>query len=78
MLQHVLLTLALVVVALLPGPSVYESVVMAPNFAHDIPGSIEATRPFLVKRTPAHFIPRLSPVAQVLLLGSGAQGTGAA
>ena len=70
MLQHVLLTLSLVVVALLLGASVYESVVMAPNFAHDIPGSIEATRRFLVRRTPAHFFRRLSPIAQVLLLGS--------
>jgi hypothetical protein len=76
MLAHVLLTLALVAVALLLGASVYESIVMAPNFARDVPASVEATRGFLVARTPAHFFRPLSPVAQLLVLGGVVAGWG--
>jgi len=68
MIPHVLLTLALVAVALLLGASVYESVVMAPNYEHDVPASVEAARRFLVARTPAHFFRPLSLLAQVLVL----------
>jgi hypothetical protein len=70
MLQYVLLTLSLLAIALLLGATVYESVVMAPNYARDIPSSIEVTRRFLVKRTPAHFFRIISPAAQLLSLGA--------
>jgi hypothetical protein len=68
MIAHILLTLALVAVALLLGASVYESVVMAPNYDRDVPASVEAARRFLVARTPAHFFRPLSPIAQALVL----------
>jgi hypothetical protein len=70
MIAHVLLTLALLAVALLLGATVYESVVMAPNYARDIPESIEVTRRFLVRRTPAHFFRIVSPAAQLLSLAA--------
>lgn len=69
-IPHVLLTLTLIAVSLLLGATVYESVVMAPNYERDVPASIEAARRFLVKRTPAHFFRALTPAAQILALAS--------
>src|SRR5512143_3426771 len=74
MIPHVVLTLALVAVALLLGASAYESVVMAPNYERDVPASVEAARGFLVARTPAHFFRPLSPIAQVLVLAGVVTG----
>jgi len=68
MLLPALLTLAIVALALLFGATVYESVVMAPNFERDIPDSIALARRFLQRRTPAHFFRPLAPLAQLLLL----------
>lgn len=62
--------------ALLFGASVYESVVMAPNYERDVPASIEAARGFLVARTPAHFFQPLSPIAQGLVLAGVISGWG--
>ncbi|MFN8573942.1 MAG: hypothetical protein U0132_17930 [Gemmatimonadaceae bacterium] len=70
MLPHLLSTLALVALALLLGATLYESVVMAPNYERDIPSSVDAARQFLKRTTPAHFFRVLSPVTQVLLLAS--------
>ena len=68
MLAYVLCTLALLGIALLLGATVYESVVMAPNYERDIPASVEAARQFLKKTTPAHYFRPLSPIAQVCTL----------
>ena len=65
-----LAALALLGLALLLGATVYESVVMAPNYERDIPGSIRAAREFLQRVTPAHFFRPLSPVVQLLLLAT--------
>lgn len=70
MLAHILLTLGLVELALLLGACAYESVVMAPNFEHNIPTSIDAARQFLSRRTPAHYFRILSPLTQVVLLAA--------
>jgi hypothetical protein len=69
MIAHVLCTLALLGIALLLGATVYESVVMAPNYEREIPASVEAARQFLKKTTPAHYFRPLSPIAQVCTLG---------
>jgi hypothetical protein len=45
MIPHVLSTLALIGPALLLGATIYQSVVMAPNYERDIPTSIELARP---------------------------------
>jgi hypothetical protein len=68
MIAHLLATLALYGVALLLGATVYESVVMAPNFERDIPASLTIARQFLQRTTPAHFFRPLSLVTQLLVL----------
>jgi hypothetical protein len=68
MIAHLLATLALYGVALLLGATVYESVVMAPNFERDIPASLTIARQFLQRTTPAHFFRPLSLATQLLVL----------
>jgi len=43
----VLLILSLFGIALLLGAATYESVVMAPNYAREIPASVDTARAFL-------------------------------
>jgi hypothetical protein len=66
----VLSTLALFGLALLLGATIYESVVMAPNYERDIPTSVELARQFLKRTTPAHFFRIITPLTQLLLLAS--------
>jgi hypothetical protein len=66
---HVLANVGAVAVALLLGATLYEAVVMAPNYERDIPESIEAARRFLKRTTPAHFFRVMTPLTQILLLG---------
>jgi uncharacterized membrane protein len=68
MMAHVLATLALVGIASLLGATIYEAVVMAPNYERDIPTSIDLARRFLRRTTPAHYFRILTPVTQVVLL----------
>lgn len=70
MLEHILLTLALVDIALLLGGCVYESVVVAPNFERDVPASIEQARQFFQKRHGGHFFRVLAPLGQLLLVAT--------
>lgn len=70
MLEHALLTLSLLGLALLLGATAYESVVMAPNYGRDVPESIDVARRFLQRTTPAHYFRVLTPVTQLILLGS--------
>jgi hypothetical protein len=44
--QHALLTLSLIDLALILGATVYESVVIAPNYERDVPTSIDLARQF--------------------------------
>ena len=74
MILHILLTLALVGLSLLLGAGLYESIVLAPNYERDIPRSLEQARGFFISRTPAHFFRVVSPLTQVLLLGSAIAG----
>jgi uncharacterized membrane protein len=68
MIPHILGTLGLLGLALLLGATLYESVVVAPNYERDVPTSIAIARQFLVRTTPAHYFRILSPLTQVLLL----------
>jgi hypothetical protein len=70
MIPHLLSTLALLGLALLLGATIYESVVMAPNYERDIPTSIELARQFLKRTTPAHYFRIITPLTQLLLLAS--------
>jgi hypothetical protein len=64
-----LVELGVVAIAMLLGATIYESVVMAPNYERDIPESVMQARQFLRRRTPAHFFRVATPVAQVVLAG---------
>jgi hypothetical protein len=55
---------------MLLGATIYETVVMAPNYERDIPESIEVARRFLRRTTPAHFFRVVTPVTQILVLGA--------
>lgn len=68
MTAHILGVLTLIAIALLLGATWYETVVMAPNYGRDVPGSIVLARQFLVQRTPAHFFRVIAPSAQLLAL----------
>jgi hypothetical protein len=63
-------TLALFGLALLLGATIYESVVMAPNYERDIPTSIDLARQFLKRTTPAHYFRLITPLTQLLLLAA--------
>jgi len=67
-LPQLLTTLALLGLTLLLGATVYESVVMAPNYERDIPDSISLARRFLERTTPAHYFRVIAPLTLVLLL----------
>jgi hypothetical protein len=70
MIPHLLSTLAVLGLALLLGATIYESVVMAPNYERDIPASIDLARQFLKRTTPAHYFRVITPLTQLLLLAS--------
>jgi hypothetical protein len=70
MIPLLLSTLALLGLALLLGATLYESVVMAPNYERDIPTSIDVARQFLKRTTPTHYFRLISPITELLLLAS--------
>jgi len=70
MIEELLSIFALLGLALLFGATIYESVIMAPNYERDIPSSIELARQFLRRRTPANYFRIISPLTQLLLFGS--------
>ncbi len=70
MIPHVLSTFSLFGLSMLFGATVYESVVMAPNYERDIPASITLARQFLKRTTPAHFFRLVMPLTQLFLLAS--------
>jgi uncharacterized membrane protein len=68
MINELLVTLALLGVALLLGATAYESVVMAPNYEREIPSSIDLARQFLKRTTPAHYFRIIAPLTLVILV----------
>jgi hypothetical protein len=67
MIQYLLATLSLLGLALLLGATIYESVVMAPNYERDIPHSLGLARQFLVLTTPAHYFRLIAPLTLLIL-----------
>jgi hypothetical protein len=59
--------IALVAAAMLLGASLYDQVVLAPNFL-GAPASLEHARGFMHSATPANLFRVLSPATQILLL----------
>lgn len=67
-MPELLTTIALLGLTLLLGATVYESVVMAPNYERDIPDSLGIARRFLQRTTPAHYFRVIAPSTLILLL----------
>jgi hypothetical protein len=78
MIYYLPATLALLGLALLLGATVYETIVMAPNYERDIPASIDLARQFLTRVTPAHYFRIISPLTQLLLVAGVVVHWGAA
>lgn len=62
--------LALMLVGLIFGAAMYEAVVLAPNFRHDIPHSLEHFRQFMSVANPGTFFRAVAPPAQLAVLVS--------
>lgn len=58
----------LILLGALVGAGCYESVVMAPNYAADIPNSLEHARLFMRVTNPGNFFRVLAPATQLALL----------
>ena len=67
-MPQLITTLVLLGLTLLLGATVYESVVMAPNYERDIPDSLGIARRFLARTTPAHYFRVVAPITLILLL----------
>jgi len=61
-------SVAVIAVGMLLGASTYESVVMAPNYAAQVPQSLEHIRAFFVSTNPGMLFRILAPATQVLLV----------
>jgi uncharacterized membrane protein len=61
-------SIAVVAAGMLLGAATYEAVVMAPNYAAQIPQSLEHIRAFFVIGNPGNFFRVLAPATQALLL----------
>ncbi|MEZ5316612.1 MAG: hypothetical protein R2752_04360 [Vicinamibacterales bacterium] len=71
MVPCALAVLGVVGVSVLLGATIYEAVVMAPNYRRDVPESLELARRFFVRTTPAHFFRVATPLTQAVLLVGG-------
>lgn len=63
----IVVALSTAALCMLLGATVYESVVMAPNFAHG-KTALEGARAFLTATNPGNFFRILSPLTQAMLL----------
>lgn len=68
LLRSVIVSLAVVGVAMALGAGLYESVVMAPNYRAHIPESIVTARNFMSVTHPGMYFRVLAPLTQLLLL----------
>jgi uncharacterized membrane protein len=70
MTQPIVASAAVVLVGFLLGAGIYESVVLVPNFAADIPASLEHFRAFMTASNPGTFFRSVAPITQVTLLAA--------
>ena len=68
--RQILGFIALVLLSAILGASVYESVVLVPNFRHDIPNSLEHFRLFMSQANPGAYFRAIAPPTQIALLVS--------
>ena len=69
-IQRILALAAVAMLGMLLGACIYESVVLVPNFAADIPASLEHFRAFMKASNPGAFFRALAPSTQVTLLAA--------
>ena len=68
--KEIVLCAAIIFLGVLLGASIYESVVMAPNYRANIPESLEHARKFMSVTNPGNFFRIAAPLAQISLLVS--------
>jgi hypothetical protein len=68
--QRIVALAAVGLIGPLLGAGIYESVVLVPNFAADIPASLEHFRAFMTASNPGTFFRSVAPITQVALLAA--------
>lgn len=63
-----MISLAIIGLGMLLGAGAYESIVMAPNYAAQVPESLEHARSFFVVTNPGIFFRVFAPATQMLLV----------
>lgn len=58
----------MILIGALLGAAMYESVVMAPNYAHSVPESLEAAKRFMGATNPGNYFRVAAPLTQITLL----------
>jgi hypothetical protein len=69
-IKEVILCLAVISVGALFGGSLYDSIVLAPNFRVGLPQSLEHLRQFMAVASPGNFFRLIAPVTQLSILVS--------
>jgi Domain of unknown function (DUF1772) len=67
-IKELLLCLAIILLGSLLGGSVYDAIVMAPNYRVGIPQSLEHVRQFMAVANPGSFFRVISPLTQLSIL----------
>jgi uncharacterized membrane protein len=69
-IRRILALAAVALLGMLLGACIYETVVLVPNFAADIPASLEHFRAFMKASNPGNFFRALAPATQLSLLAA--------
>lgn len=67
-LKEIVLCLAIISIGVLFGGSLYDSIVLAPNFRVGIPQSLEHLRQFMAVANPGSFFRTIAPLTQLSIL----------
>ena len=67
-IKQLLLCLSIILLGALFGGSLYDSIVMAPNYRIGIPQSLEHVRQFMAAANPGSFFRVISPLTQLSIL----------
>src|SRR6478672_11058690 len=67
-LMNISLVVAIILIGAVFGAAFYESVVMAPNYAANVPNSLEHAKEFFSVANPGNFFRLVAPVTQITLL----------
>jgi len=67
-MKEIILCLAIISIGALFGGSLYDSIVLAPNFRVGIPQSLEHLRQFMSLATPGNFFRFIAPLTQLSIL----------